>query len=138
MASISTPRAALAGALLAAAAGTLTPNNLLAFYLTALAAAVLLFAAFLAYIDAAERPDIPRTISVLAIGLGAALVIADAAVRFPAVLDPSAPGGAGLLPFAALGCVVAGLAADLAHHRLGVDFSGLRRRLRPVREHLSR
>jgi peptidoglycan/LPS O-acetylase OafA/YrhL len=138
MDSISTPRAALAGALLAAAAGTLTPNNLLAFYLTALAAAVLLFAAFLAYIDAAARPDVPRTISVLAIGLGAALVIADAAVRFPTVLDPSAPSGAGVLPLAALGCVLAGLAADLAHHRFGIDYSGLRRRFGPVREHLSR
>jgi hypothetical protein len=138
MGPISTPRAALAGALLAAGAGTLMPNNLLAFYLTALAAAVLLFAAFLAYIDAASQPDVPRVVSVLAIGLAAALVIADAAVRFPAVFDPTAPDGAGLLPLVALGCVLAGLAADLAHHRFGAGFDGVRRKLRPVRELLSR
>jgi hypothetical protein len=34
--------------------------------------------------------------------------------------------------------VLAGLAADLAHHRFGIDYSGLRRRFGPVREHLSR
>jgi len=49
----SAPRTATAGALLAVAAGLIAPNNLIAFYLTALAAAVLLFAAFLAYLDAA-------------------------------------------------------------------------------------
>jgi peptidoglycan/LPS O-acetylase OafA/YrhL len=138
MGSITTIRAALAGALLASAAGTLSPNNLVAFYLTALAAAVLLFSAFLAYIDAAEQLDVSRTISVLAIGLAAALVIADAAVRFPSVFDPHAPSGAGVLPVLAVVCVLGGIAADLAHHRMRLSFDRVRRRLQPVRQLLSR
>ena len=52
--------AALGGAVIAVAAGSLAPTNLIAFYLTALAAAVLLFAAFMAYLDAAERLDVRR------------------------------------------------------------------------------
>jgi len=50
----SPPRAAAGGALLAVAAGLFAPNNLVAFYLTALAAGVLMFAAFMAYL-AAQR-----------------------------------------------------------------------------------
>src|SRR3954449_10813908 len=53
----SAPRTATVGALLAVAAGLIAPNNLIAFYLTALAAAMLLFAAFLAYLDAAQQLD---------------------------------------------------------------------------------
>jgi len=41
----SAPRTATVGALLAVAAGLIAPNNLIAFYLTSLAAALLLFAA---------------------------------------------------------------------------------------------
>ena len=90
----SAPRTATVGALLAVAAGLIAPNNLIAFYLTALAAALLLFAAFLAYLDAAERLDARSGLAVATAGLGAALVMADAAIRFPAVLDPRAPEGA--------------------------------------------
>ena len=75
----SAPRTATVGALLAVAAGLIAPNNLIAFYLTALAAAVLLFAAFLAYLDAAERLDARSGLAVATAGLGAALVMADAA-----------------------------------------------------------
>jgi hypothetical protein len=132
----SSPRAALAGALLAVAAGLIAPTNLLAFYLTALAAAVLLFAAFLAYLDAAERLDRRSGLAVSTSGLAAALVMADAAVRFPSVLDPRAPGGAGTMAVLALLVVLAGLAGELT--RLPVDVDSMRQRLRPVREMLSR
>ena len=105
--------AAGVGALLAVAAGMIAPNNLVAFYLTALAAAVLLFGAFIAYVDAAEQLDSRTGPAVAAAGLGAALVMADAALRFPAVLDPHAPGGAGALGVAALIVVIAGVAIEL-------------------------
>lgn len=132
----SSPRAAVAGALLAVAAGLIAPNNLLAFYLTALAAAVLMFAAFLAYLAAAEQLDRRTGLAVSTTGLAAALVMADAAVRFPALLDPRAPGGAGVLAMLALLVVLAGLTGELT--RLPLDTETMRQRWRPVRQMLSR
>jgi hypothetical protein len=129
-------RAGLAGALLAAAAGVVAPTNLLAFYMTALAAAVLLFAAFCAYLDAADRLDVRTGVAIASTGLAAALVLADAAIRFPAVLDPRAPGGAGALALVSLIIVLGGLAGELAHAQ--VDLRSLRHRLRPLRQLLSR
>jgi hypothetical protein len=129
-------RAALAGALLAAGGGLLAPNNLLAFYLTALAAALLLFAAFLSYLDAAEHLDTRTGLSLAGNGLAGLLVMADAAIRFPAVLDPSPPGGAGKLALFALVVVLAGQSTRLL--QLGHESGTLRDRLAPVRELLSR
>jgi len=128
--------AGLGGAVLAVAAGALAPTNLLAFYLTALAAAILLFAAFSAYLDAAERLDVRSGAAVASTGLAAFLVLADAAIRFPAVLDPRAPGGAGGLALAALVIVMGGLAGELGHAQ--IELRSLRDRLRPVRQLLSR
>ncbi len=129
------PRAALGGAILAVAAGRLAPNNLLACYLTALAAAALLFAAFMAYLDAAEHLDRRTGTDVATIGLAAALVMADAALRFPSILDPSPPSGVGALSVMALVSVAGGQLADLA----GLpELRSMRERLRPVRELLSR
>ncbi len=128
------PRAALAGALLAAAGGLLAPNNLLAFYLTVLAAAVLLFAAFLSYLDAAESLNTRTALSLTGNGIAGVLVMADAAIRFPAVLDPQPPGGAGALALFTLLVVLAGQSAQL----LRLDSRPLRDRLAPVRELLSR
>jgi hypothetical protein len=130
------PRAALAGALLAAAGGLLAPNNLLAFYLTALAAAALLFAAFLSYLEAAELLDTRTALSLAGNGLAGALVMVDAAIRFPAVLDPRPPGGASALAIFALVVVLAGQSARLLQP--GQDSRPLRDRLAPVRELLSR
>jgi hypothetical protein len=130
------PRMALAGALLAATAGLLAPNNLLAFYLTALAAAALLFAAFLSYLEAAELLDTRTGLSLAGNGLAGVLVMADAAIRFPAVLDPSPPGGASALAVFALVVVLAGQSARLL--QLGQVSRTLRDRLAPVRELLSR
>jgi hypothetical protein len=133
---ITTPRrAALAGAILAVAAGRLAPNNLLACYLTALAAAVLLFTAFMAYLDAAEHLDQRTVTAVATTGIAAALVMADAALRFPAILDPSPPSGVGMLSVLALASVVGGLLVDVT----GLpELRSMRQRLRPVRELLSR
>jgi hypothetical protein len=131
----SAPRAALAGAVLAVAAGELAPNNLVACYVTALAAAMLLFAAFLAYLDAAEHLDRRTGAAVTGAGLAASLVMADAALRFPSVLDPREPSGADMLALLALVAVAAGFAAEAARMP---DVGALRERLRPVRELLSR
>lgn len=132
----SSPGAAVAGALLAVAAGLLAPNNLIAFYLTALAAGVLLFASFMAYLAAAERLDVRTGMAVGSSGLAAALVMADAAIRFPAVLDPRAPGGAGRLALVALLAVLVGLTGELWDRP--IDGDRLRERLRPVTQLLSR
>jgi len=133
----SAPRTATVGALLAVAAGLIAPNNLIAFYLTALAAALLLFAAFLAYLDAAERLDARSGLAVATAGLGAALVMADAAIRFPAVLDPRAPQGASALAVVALLVVMTGVVGELAWMQAD-DAAPLRERLRPVRQLLHR
>jgi hypothetical protein len=134
---VSSPVAALAGALLAVAAGLFAPNNLVAFYLTALAAGVLMFAAFMAYLAAAERFDLRTGLAVATTGLAAALVMADAAIRFPSVLDPNAPDGVGRLATIALAAVVIGLIGELPN--LPDDAGArLRERLRPVRQLLSR
>jgi hypothetical protein len=127
--------AALGGAVIAVAAGSLAPTNLIAFYLTALAAAVLLFAAFMAYLDAVERLDVRRGAALAGTCLAAMLILVDAAIRFPAVLDPRAPGGVGPMPLIALIVVLGGLAGELAHAPLDLR---LRARLRPVRQLLSR
>jgi len=129
------PRAALAGAIIAVAAGRLAPNNLLACYLTALAAAVLLFAAFMAYLEAAETLDRRTGVAVGSIAVAAALVMADAALRFPTILDPSPPSGAGMLSVLALVSVATGLLVDAVGQP---ELRSMRQRLRPVRELLSR
>ncbi|HET6848449.1 MAG TPA: hypothetical protein VFH74_06300 [Gaiellales bacterium] len=129
------PRAALGGAMLAVAAGWLAPNNLFACYLTALAAAVLLFAAFMAYLDAAEHLDRRTGTAVCTMAIGAALVMADAALRFPSILDPRTPSGTGALSLLALVSVAAGQLVDLTYLP---EMRSMRERLRPVRELLSR
>ena len=131
---VSAPRAALAGALLAATASLLAPTNLSAFYLTAVAAAVVLFAAFQSYLEAAETLDVRTALALAGNGLAGVLVMADAAIRSPTVLDPRAPGGASALARVALMVVLAGQSAQL----LRLDSRPLRDRLAPVRELLSR
>ena len=131
---VSAPRAALAGALLAATASLLAPTNLSAFYLTAVAAAVVLFAAFQSYLEAAETLDVRTALALAGNGLAGVLVMADAAIRSPTVLDPRAPGGASALALFALMVVLAGQSAQL----LRLDSRPLRDRLAPVRELLSR
>jgi hypothetical protein len=63
-------------------------------------------------------------------GLGAALVMADAAIRFPAVLDPSAPQGASALAVVALLVVMTGVVGELVWIQAG-DTAPLSERLRP-------
>jgi len=126
----------LAGTLLAVVAGSLAPTNLIASYMTAVAAAVLLFAAFMAYLDAAELLDARSGAALASTGLAALLVAVDAAIRFPAVLDPRAPSGVGAIPVVALIIVLGGAAAELSHTQ--IDLRRVRARLRPVRELLSR
>ena len=97
MSHLTAPRAAFAAALAALVAGLAGAGPLIAFYFTAVSAAALIGAAFMAYLRAVESPS-PRSMLALAgASLAAVLVMADAAVRFPQVLTASPPGGPGLL-----------------------------------------
>jgi hypothetical protein len=94
---LTAPRAATATAVLALGVATVGPSPLVAFYAVAVAAAALIGCGFLAYLSAVDAPS-PRTVLALAtIGLAAALVMADAAVRFPMLLSAHGPAGAGVL-----------------------------------------
>jgi hypothetical protein len=107
MSHVTPPRAAFAAALAALLAGLAGTSPLISFYLTAVAAAALIGAGFMAYLRAVESPS-PRSLLALAgSSLPAVLVMADAAIRFPQVLTASPPGGPGLLVQGAV--VVAGL-----------------------------
>jgi len=68
---------------------------------------------------------------------GYPLVMADAAIRFPAVLDPSAPQGASALALVALLVVMTGVVGELVWMQAD-DAASLRERLRPVRQLLHR
>jgi hypothetical protein len=99
---LTAPRAATATSLLALIAAAGAPSPLIGFYVIAVAAATLIGCSFMAYLSAVDAPA-PRTVLALAaIGLAAALVMADAAVRFPTMLSAHDPGGPGPLIQAAL------------------------------------
>ena len=71
-------------------------------YLTLLAAAVLLGAGFMAYMTAVERPSAMAATDLVACAVIAMLVLADASLRFPSVVDSSVPGASMALAKVAL------------------------------------
>ncbi len=79
-------RASLAAVLLAALGSLLAPSPMVAFYLTAVAAAGLIASAFAAYLNGAEALDATSGTIVGLTSLAAALVMIDAAVAFPGAL----------------------------------------------------
>jgi hypothetical protein len=110
---LTAPRAATATALLALIAAAGAPSPLIGFYVIAVAAATLIGCSFMAYLSAVDG-SAPRTVLALsAIGLAAALVMADAAVRFPTMLSAHDPGGPGPLIPAALGLCALSLLSEL-------------------------
>jgi hypothetical protein len=100
---------ALAGVGTAVLAGSLPPA--LALYLTTLAVAALMGAAFLAYLVAVDDPRPVRLYEAAVCAVAGALLMADVAVRVPGVVAASAPAGATKLAFVALALVVATLVA---------------------------
>jgi hypothetical protein len=122
MAHLTTPRAALAAAGVAAIAEVLPPGP--GLYATVAAAAGLLAAAFVAYLAVIDRPGVVTVAESAVYATAGLLVLAAAAVRFPEVLAGGDPPAAGLLSRAALGLV---LAATLAPPAAGLSRTALAR-----------
>lgn len=86
-------RASFAAVLLAVLGSMLAPSPMIAFYLTAVAAAGLIAAAFAAYLSGAEALDATSGTVVGLTSLAAALVMIDAAVAFPGALAADGDSG---------------------------------------------
>ncbi len=98
-------RAGVCATALALLAAGLPPA--LGFYLTIVACAGLMGAALVAYLSAVDVPAPARLADLGALGLAGLLVVGDAAIRFPAVLEPSAPAAAARLAEAAFAVTAA-------------------------------
>jgi hypothetical protein len=105
-------RAATAAAGLAVLAGAVAPA--LAMYLTVVATAGLLGAAFAAYLAAVDRPDAAALMESAACATAGMLVLVDAALRFPELLSGGGPPVAERLAQVAFGLVVAAVLAPAA------------------------
>lgn len=88
-----TPTRAAACAAGVAVLGAAAPPAL-GFYLTIVACAGLMGAALTAYLAVVDGSTAARLIDVAACTLAGLLVVVDAAIRFPAVLEPTAPAAA--------------------------------------------
>lgn len=82
-------------------------------YLTLIAAAVLLGAGFMAYMTAVERPSAMAATDLVACAVIAMLVLADASLRFPSVVDSSVPDASMALAKVALALALATAVAPL-------------------------
>jgi hypothetical protein len=105
-------RAGVCAAALALLAAGMPPA--LGFYLTIVATAGLMGAGLIAYLAAVDLPTPGRMADVGACGLAGLLVVADAAIRFPAVLEPSAPAAAARLAELAFALTAAAALTQIA------------------------
>jgi len=123
---LTAPRLALLASTAGLAAEAASPSSLIAFYVVAVAAAGLIGSAFLAYLANVDAPS-PRSLAALAsVGLAGALVMAEAALRFPMMLSPSQGPGA-LVVAAVVLCLLALLTeAPLPERVPRPDVSALR------------
>lgn len=128
-------RVALVAALVAVLGEALAPSTLVAFYVTAVAAAALIASAMVAYLDTVDRLT-PITGGVLALtSLAAALLMIDAAVSFPGALSAEPATGPGALALLALVLSALALTGDTAPRVLArYEWA----HARPLRELLSR
>jgi hypothetical protein len=114
---LTAPRAALVAALLAVLAPMVATNALIAFYLTCVALAGMMVATFLAYLGVVDRPCARSVLDLVVCAASMLLLMLDVAVRFPTILDGTAPAVAGSLALlallVALGGNVAALVIDL-------------------------
>jgi hypothetical protein len=135
MSHLTAPRAALVAAVLAVLAPIVATNALIAFYLTCVALAGVMGATFLAYLGVVDRPC-ARSVLDLVVCAGAMLLIMlDVAVRFPTVLDGTAPAIAGSLALLALLVALVGTVAALV---IDLDTDDVRGHLRALRSPLAR
>ena len=105
---LTAPRAALASLVPAFMAGVIAGNPLLGFYLTAIAAAGLIGAAFLAYLEAVDRTRPLELYELGAIALAALLMMLEVAIRFPRALSAGSEGFSTLVLLSGLLVVSAG------------------------------
>jgi hypothetical protein len=91
-----TPTRGAACAAAVAVLGAAAPPAL-GFYLTIVACAGLMGAALSAYLAVVDESSAARLIDVAACTVAGLLVVVDAAIRFPAVLEPTAPAAAARL-----------------------------------------
>jgi len=110
---LTAPRAALGATLVALLAELLSPSPLVAFYLVAVASAALIGAGFFAYLSAVDEPTSPRIAALALIGLAGGMVMAEAAMRFPQLLDARAPDGPGMLVLLAVVAAGVSLLSEL-------------------------
>jgi hypothetical protein len=127
---LNAPRAALAAALLAVVAPIVATNALIAFYLTFVALAGMFGATFLAYLELVDRPGTRAAAELGVCAVAMLLVMLDAAVRFPTILEGTAPALAGTL---ALGGLVVAAAGALASMIPELHMDELRGHLRTLR-----
>jgi len=110
---LTAPRAALLASVVALAAEAASPSPLVAFYLVAVAAAALIGCGFYAYLAAVDGPAARTLLALGTIGLGAGLVMADAAMRFPMMLTARAPDGPSALVQASMALAMLSLLSEL-------------------------
>ncbi len=129
MSHLTASRAALIAALIAVVAPLVATNALIAFYLTCVALAGMMTATFLAYLGVVDEPS-PRSILDLVVcALAMLLVMFDAALRFPTILDGTAPAMAATAALAALVVALLGCVASLV---IDLDVDDVRGHLRTL------
>ena len=119
---VTAARIAVLGSALALVAFVLPAG--LGLYLTLLAAAVLLGAGFMAYMTAVERPSAMAATDLVACAVIAMLVLADASLRFPSVVDSSVPSASMALAKVALALAIATAVAPVFAPALRLVTSG--------------
>ena len=98
----------------AAAAVAASASALIAFYVSMLAVAILLGAAFAAYLAMVDEPGEWAACELGACAVSALLTLAGTSLRFPAVVAASAPSAAGKLAWLAFAVAAAAAATSLA------------------------
>jgi hypothetical protein len=115
-----TPTRAAAGAAALAVLGSwLSPA--LGFYLTLVGCAGVMAASLRAYLEVVDAPEPARVVELAACSVAGLLLVADASIRFPALLGPTAPPAAAKLAQLAFGLTIAAVvtpAVATAYNRL--------------------
>lgn len=135
MSHLTAPRAVLVAALLAVVAPIVATNALIAFYLTCVALAGTLVATFIAYLDLVDRPSVRPAVDLAVCAVAMLLLMVDAALRFPTILDGTAPAPAGTLALAAFLVAALGVVGSVV---VGLHMDDVRGHLRALRAPLTR